>query len=412
MKKIICLFMSVVLLCGLAGCGNTTVTGKDLTADINPQQVQGKEADKDFSKVYGNFVVESLKNFAEKDKNAMISPISIMLALAMTANGAQGETLEEMKAVLADGMEIESLNQYLYAITQKLTEGDSSMSIANSVWFRDDEGRIQVKPEFLQTAMDYYDAQIFKEPFNQQTVEDINGWVSEKTEGMIDAILDEIDIDTIMYLINAVTFDAEWERIYYDTEIFNGIFINSDGTEAEREFMRSEESKYISYNGADGFIKGYKGGKFSFAALLPPEGESVDSFIQGMDGEGLIESFNNYQNEHISVIIPKFSCEYEAELKEPLIGMGMERAFDGGKAQFEKMCVSSNGNVYISRVFHKTYINVDERGTTAGAVTMVEANDESAFLGREVYLNRPFMYFIIDNETGIPLFMGKITGFR
>lgn len=411
MKKLICLLMTAVLLCGFSGCGNTKddYKDKDLTSDINPQQVQGKTADVDFEKAYGDFAVEGFKNFTDRDKNAMISPVSIMLALSMTANGAEGETLEEMKAVLAEGMDIESLNQYLYALSQKLTEGDSSMSIANSVWFRDEENRLQVKQGFLQTAADYYSAQIFKEPFNQQTVEDINSWVKANTDGMIEKILDEITPDTIMYLINAITFEAEWDRIYYDSEIFNGTFNNSDGSKADREFMRSEENKYITYNGAQGFIKDYKGEKISFAALLPPDGESIEEFIDGMDGEGLIEAFNNYQNEYVLTSMPKFSCEYEAELREPLISMGMDRAFDSGKAQFGNMCVSTAGNVYINRVVHKTFINVDEKGTTAGAATMVEANDEGAVLdSKEVILDRPFVYFIIDSETGIPLFMGKI----
>lgn len=411
MKKIICLLMTAVLLWSFAGCGNTKddYKDKDLTADIEPQQVQGKETDVNFEEAYSKFAVEGFKSFARDNENAMISPLSIMLALSMTANGAEGETLEEMKKVLAEGMEIESLNQYLYALSEKLTEGGSTVITANSVWLRDDENRIQVKEEFLQTATDYYGAQIFKEPFNQQTVDDINSWVSENTDGMIEKILDEINIDTIMYLINAVTFEAEWERIYYDSEIFNGTFTNSDGSEAEREFMYSEENKYISYNGAEGFIKDYKGGKFSFAALLPPEGESVESFIQDMEGKDLTEAFNSYKDEYVSVAMPKFSCEYEAELREPLINLGMERAFDSEKAEFENMCVSTAGNVYINRVVHKTFINVDERGTTAGAVTMVEANDEGAVLGgKEVILNRPFVYFIIDSETGIPLFVGKI----
>lgn len=410
-KKLICLCLAVFIVFGLSGCGNAA-DYRDLTVDINPKEVQGKEADEEFLKAYGDFAVESFKNFTENDENAMISPVSVMLALALTANGAEGKTLEEMKKVLAEGIDTESLNEYLYSVSEYLTEGESSMRIANSVWFRDEENLIQVKEDFLQTAADYYGAQIFKEPFDQQTVDDINGWVKENTGGMIDKILDEIDIDTIMYLINAITFEAEWERIYYDDEIFDGIFSNSDGTESEREFMRSEENKYINYNGADGFIKDYKGGKFSFAALLPPEGESLESFIQSMEGEGLTETFNNYQSEQVFVTMPKFSCEYEAELKEPLIGMGMEQAFDSGKAQFGKMCQSTAGNVYISNVVHKTFINVDERGTTAGAATMVEIKNEGALeTGKEVCLDRPFVYFIIDRERGMPLFIGQITGF-
>ena len=218
---------------------------------------------------------------------------------------------------------------------------------------------------------------------------------------MIEKILDEIDIDTVMYLINAITFEAQWERIYYDTEIYEGTFYNSDGSEAQREFMYSEENKYISLNGAEGFIKDYKEGKFSFAALLPPENMEIDEFIEGLEGDALLNAFKNYENEPVVVNMPKFSSEYEIELKEPLIDMGMVRAFDSGKAEFEKMCTSTRGNVYINRVVHKTFINVDEKGTTAGAVTMVEANDEGAILGKEVKLDRPFLYFIIDNETGM-----------
>lgn len=406
MKRIDCLFMAVTLLLGLTACESSEK--KDLTSDINPQQVQGKKTDESFERIYADFAVKSFKNFTDKEKNSMISPVSIMLALSMTANGAEGETLEEMKNLLAEGMGTEELNQYLYALSEKLTQGESAMKIANSVWFRDDENRLQVNEDFLQTVADYYNAQIFKEPFNQQTLNDINNWVKKNTDGMIEKILDEIDIDTVMYLINAITFEAQWERIYYDTEIYKGTFYNSDGSEAQREFMYSEENKYISLNGAEGFIKDYKGGNFSFAALLPPENLEIDEFIESLDGEALLNAFKNYEDELVVVNMPKFSGEYETELKEPLIDMGMERAFDSGKAEFEKMCTSTRGNVYINRVVHKTFINVDEKGTTAGAVTMVEANDEGAILGKEVKLDRPFLYFIIDNETGIPLFMGKI----
>lgn len=409
MKRAVCLFMAVILLLGLTACEDSK--DKDLTSDIKPQQVQGKEADESFEKIYADFALESFRNFTDKEKNSMISPLSVMLALSMTANGAEGETLEEMKEVLAKGLETEELNKYLYTLSEKLTQGKSAMKIANSVWFRDDGNRLQVNEEFLQTASDYYRAQIFKEPFDQQTLNDINSWVSENTDGMIDKILDEIDADTVMYLINAITFEAEWEKIYKDSEIFDGTFYNYDGSESEREFMYSEESKYIKINGAEGFIKDYKGGNFSFAALLPNENTDIDEFMESIEGEDLLNAFTNYENEFVIVNLPKFSCEYEAELKEPLIEMGIERAFDAAKAEFEKMCTSSRGNVYINRVVHKTYINVDERGTAAGAVTMAEANDEGAMLGKEINLNRPFVYFIIDNETGMPLFMGKIVKF-
>ena len=409
MKKIICFVLTIIFILSVAGCSTPSVDEKSLTVGIKPSEVERKNFDGDFTKIYADFAVESFKNFYDKENNSVICPVSVMLALSMAANGAEGETLEEMKNVLTDGMEIDALNENLYVMSKYLTEGDNSMDIAKSVWIRDEEIQIQVNEEFLQTAVDYYKAQVFKEPFNQQTVTDINNWVKEKTEGMIKGIIDSIENDVIMYLINAVTFDAEWEKIYFNTDIIDKTFYNSDGSQTEREFMRSDEWKHIRYKGSEGFIKDYKDEKFSFVALLPPANMKIDEFIQSMDGASLTDALENYQEKSFTAYMPKFSCEYEIELKEPLINMGMERAFDSGNAQFEKMCVSTSGNVYIGRVLHKTFICVDEKGTKAGAATAVEIKNEmAAEMTGEIVLDRPFVYLIIDNETGIPLFMGQI----
>lgn len=410
LKRGFCFLMGIISLFSLSGCAGTGQKDEGLTAGITPAKVQEKEADDDFIKIYADFAVKSFRNFTDGEKNSMISPISVMLALSMAANGAQGETLEEMKEVLASGMDVEKLNQYLHTLSEKLTQGESSMGIANSMWIRDEENSVQVEVnrDFLQVLSDYYSAQVFKEPFNGETVDKINNWVFENTDGVIKNMIDDIDERTIIYLINAVTFNAEWENIYYDTAIFNGMFHNSDNTDVETKFMYSQENKYISYNGAKGFIKDYKGGSFSFAALLPPEDVTLDEFIKNMEGETLIEAIKGYETESVLVYMPKFSSEYEIELSPMLKNMGIERAFDGEKAQFEKMCSTTGGNVYIGQVLHKTFINVYERGTTAGAAAMVEIKNEGAALGEEVNLNRPFIYFIIDNDTGIPLFMGKV----
>lgn len=410
LKRGFCFFMGIIILFSLSGCTGTERKDEGLTAGITPAKVQEKEADGDFIKAYADFAVKSFKNFTDGEKNSMISPISVMVALSMAANGAENETLEEMKEVLAPGMDVEKLNQYLHTLSQKLTQGESSMGISNSMWIRDEENSVQVEVnrDFLQVLSDYYSAQVFKEPFNGETVDKINNWFFESTDGVIKNMIDDIDERTIIYLINAVTFNAEWENIYYDTAIFNGMFHNSDNTDVETKFMYSQENKYISYNGAKGFIKDYKGGSFSFAALLPPEDVTLDEFIKNMEGEAMIEAIKGYETESVLVYMPKFSCEYEIELSSMLKNMGMERAFDGEKAQFEKMCSTTGGNVYIGQVLHKTFINVDERGTTAGAAAMVEIKNEGAALGEEVNLNRPFIYFIIDNDTGIPLFMGKV----
>lgn len=149
MKKIICFVLTIIFILSVAGCSTPSVDEKSLTVGIKPSEVERKNFDGDFTKIYADFAVESFKNFYDKENNSVICPVSVMLALSMAANGAEGETLEEMKNVLTDGMEIDALNENLYVMSKYLTEGDNSMDIANSVWIRDEENQIQVKEEFL-----------------------------------------------------------------------------------------------------------------------------------------------------------------------------------------------------------------------------------------------------------------------
>jgi len=407
-SAVIRLVLTVVLAISLTACSGSSVRADDLMEGISPGEVAGKETDAGFTGSMADFSVKLFKKTITEDENSLISPLSVMIALAMTANGADTQTLEEMEKLLGGDIGIDELNEYLYTYYNGLpSEKKSKLSIANSIWFRDVE-RLTVEKEFLQTNADYYGAEIYRSAFDAQAIKDINGWVDQKTEGMIDRIIDEIDQDTVMYLINAIVFDAEWEKIYVKDNIRSGEFMAVDGTSQNVDFMWSEESLYIDDGMATGFIKPYADGNYSFVALLPNEETGIDGYIENLTGEGLMETIADAQTTKVNAGMPKFSYAYEIEMNDALKALGMPTAFSPSDADLSRLGSSTAGNLYISDVLHKTFISVDEKGTKAGAVTKVEIKEESAEVMEQVILDRPFVYAIVDHATGLPVFMGTV----
>ena len=414
-KKTFLAILSLILICSMAvnltGCA-TKVQAADLMEGVQANTVTGKAADDAFAQSQMRLAVELFQSsvLESKDENAMISPLSIQLALAMTANGADGNTKAEMEALLGGEISLEDLNEYLYSYVNNLPSAEKyKLQIANSIWFRDDEGRLQVEKDFLQKNADYYGAQAYKAVFDDQTLKDINNWVKDHTDGMIDSILDQIDEDAVMYLINALVFDAEWQHVYDKSDVYKGKFTNIGGTEKQVDMMHSEETVYLQDENAIGFMKPYSGSKYNFAVLLPNEGVDIYEYIAGLTGESLMETLSTPQLGMVMATLPKFSYEYELTMNDVLKELGMPSAFIGDTADFSKMAHSSRGNIYIGDVLHKTFISVDELGTKAGAVTKVQMNDESAPMSEWVVtLNRPFVYMIIDNETNLPVFIGTV----
>ena len=394
---------------------------RNLCAGINKSAVEGKEADEKFIESQMKFTVDMLKATTKQGENIMISPYSIMQALAMTANGANGKTLEEMEKVLGNGMSIEELDQYLLAQRKRTINPNESeynkwsMSTANSIWAIDNPYRIQTRPEFIQKCVDYYDSEYYIAPFDDTTLEDVNGWVNEKTNKMIPSILNQISDDDVMYLVNAVAFEAEWMRPYDKYEIADGKFTAADGTEQEAKMLCSDEV-YIGDADTDGMLKYYSGGKYAFAALLPKEGTSVEQYVTDLTPEKLSNILGSYKEkyEKAQVKLPKFKCEYGENISDYLINMGMPTAFNMGdeKADFSNMSsIADVHPIFIGYVVHKTFIDLDENGTKAAAATLVAMNDGEAFEPedqKKVILDRPFVYCIIDTQTSVPVFIGVL----
>lgn len=186
----------------------------------------------------------------------------------------------------------------------------------------------------MQRNADYYGAQAYKAPFDGQTLKDINNWVKQNTNGMIDRILDEISAETKLYLINALTFDAEWAVAYEESDIRDGAFTSYGGEKRTVEMMHSEESKYFSGDSAVGFLKDYKDSKYAFAALLPDADVDLYAYIDSLTGEKLLQTLGSFKSGSVAVTMPKFSYDDELRLNGLLENLGMPTAFDGGKADF------------------------------------------------------------------------------
>ncbi len=414
MKKtrISLVIISLLLVCAMAvnltGC-TMEVQAKDLMEGITPNTVNALDDLSSQNADVTDFAIRLFKASNESGNNTLISPLSVLCALAMTANGAEEETLQQMEEVL--GMTNEDLNLYLYSYMKNLPQGDKyKLSLANSIWFTEDE-RFTVNQDFLQTNADYYGADIYKAPFNEQTKKDINNWVKQNTDEMIPEILDRVPVDAIMYLVNALAFEAEWSAIYKKDQVREGVFTKEDNTKQNVDFMYGSEGTYLEDENAAGFMKHYKGGKYAFVAMLPDEGVSISDYIASLTGESVNALLTNPQHTTVYTAIPKFETEYSVEMSEILKDMGMPKAFDPNNAEFEGLGTSSAGNIFISRVLHKTFISVGEKGTKAGAATVVEMADGAAAEPqepKEVYLDRPFVYMLIDCENNIPFFIGTM----
>ncbi len=403
----LCFFVLCAGTVNLSGC-TAGIRAADLTEGIKAKPVSGRAADDAFKNSSADFAIRLFQKTRDDSKNSLISPLSVMLALSMTANGAKGETLTQTESLLGGDIPMETLNEYLYSYIKALpSEKTAKLNIANSIWVRDNG--FTAEKAFLQKNADYFDAAVYKSAFDVKTLRYINNWVKKNTDGMIEKIIDDIDPDAVMYLINTVLFDAEWENIYKKDEVRDGTFTALDGTKRTASMMYSAEHLYLDDGKAIGFIKPYRNG-YSFVALLPNEDISLSDYAASMTGKSFADTIKNAEDVPVETIIPKFSYDYDIEMSGALKALGMPLPFDAEKADFSALGSSGNGNIFISRVLHKAYIAVDEKGTKAGAATAVEIKETAVAVDiYSVTLDRPFIYAVTDNATGLPVFIGAVT---
>ncbi len=405
MKKLLALLLVILL---FTGCTNSP---ENLTAKFTPVPTPIEPTSTDaFEITQMRFAFDMLKGGVQTDKNenVLISPLSIKLALAMLYNGADGKTKEQMQSVIELTPEI--LNKELNYYYKNLPGSEKAkLHIANSLWLKDDP-LLTVQDSFLQTNVNYYNAEVYKAPFDTFTKKQINNWVSKNTDNMIKEIVNEINPNTVMFLINALCFDAQWQDIYKKDSVSKKTFYSIDGKKQNVDFMYSSEYSYICDANSTGFIKKYDGGKYAFGAILPNENVDIYDYINKVDPYSFLHMLKNPSNETVKTYMPKFEFDYSIELNTILKNLGMVNAFDGS-ADFSKIGTYGSNNLFVSRILHKTHITVDEKGTKAGAVTSIAmaGSAMNPVKPKEVILDRPFIFAIFDTETCLPTFIGIVT---
>ena len=402
MKKLLCLLTAALLF--LSGC-TVRAQAADLMDGVERREVSTWNVDRETADAIADFSLRLFQASNQEGENTLISPLSVLAALGMTANGAAGETRAQME--VAFGLSLLDVNNYFRTCC---TPGeDDSLKMADAVWYNGACG-FEPKQAFLQANADYYAAGAYRAPFDESTRKEINDWVKTHTDGMIPGILDEVPADAVIYLVNALAFRSAWYEPFEAENTKEGTFTREDGVEQTVAFMnRSNEDNYLENDLATGFVKYYDDRNYKFVALLPKKGVTVSELVASLDGEtfeALMSSrFNNVE---ATVAMPKFKCEFSTELALALQAMGMTDAFSG-EADFSAMGNVAQGDLFISRVLHKTYIEVDEEGTKAAAATAVEDRYGAGLLleHKEVRLDRPFVYMILDSKN-VPVFIGTL----
>lgn len=341
--------------------------------------------------------------------NVMVSPLSISLALSMTLNGAEGFTKSKMISTLGlNGLNINEINRIYFDLVNTLKKADFrvKMGIANSIWIK--KG-YPVREPFISANQKYYDARVQLLDFNQAALTTINHWVRDKTKGKIPSIVNQISADEIMYLINAIYFKGKWQVQFDKSKTEDGPFTLSSGiSDTVPLMMMKEHFGYSEQTGYRALKMPYGNGKFEMVLLLPDEGKSADQLIQQLDTsvwENLKTALAS--DRKVEVWIPRFKFSWDSDLKDILSSLGMSVAFSKTEANFSK--INAMDQLYISKVKHKSFIEVNEEGTEATAATSVAIGVMSMGPGGPRFLaTRPFLFFITEEDTGAILFAGKV----
>jgi serpin B len=393
---------AILLLFILAGAG-CAQNNDDPVFDYNLKSARVIETNNQFGLELLQTVLEN-----EQQPNIMISPASVSIALGMAYNGAGSTTMEAFEQVLNyEGLTREEVNEITKELINVLVTNvkGNLLEIANSIWYR--EG-FPVKQEFTDLNANYLDAEVRALDFSTaDALKTINNWVSEMTYGKIDEVIQEIDPSVMMILINAIYFNCVWEVEFDPKDTRQEPFYSESGEEVGKvEMMKLERTFNVSFGEGYGAVElPYKNNKFSMFLFLPAEGVTLDELVAGLDGEqwkAWMEAF--HKSEEFTVLMPKFRFEFERSIADDLKAMGLEVAFSDG-ADFSGI---SEVPLLISDVIHKTYIDVNEKGTEAAAVTVIVMRNTSVGPPTVLRLDRPFLFAITENSSKSILFIGRV----
>lgn len=368
-----------------------------------------------------NRIVTAVNSFAfdifhelcaeDTTNNIFISPFSISYALGMTYNGAVDETKQEMHEVLRYGdMDIDAINQAYMKLMDYILNLDPKvkMIIANSIWTR---LGFPIKEEFLNLNHDVFNAEVQNLNFDSpEAARIINDWVAKNTENKITRIVpDQIDPSMIMYLINAIYFKADWRYSFEERQTREEFFYLKDSTPYKWKMMNQRtDFPAIETDIYEAVSLPYGDGKFSMLVVKPKDSIGINQFISGFHTDNWEQS-RYLPPREVILKMPRYKMRYAKSLNNNLMNMGMKYAFIDTAAQFDKM---SDSQLHIDQVLHKSFVQVDEEGTEAAAVTSVSMGGIECVSVRPsplvIKIDRPFIFAIYENRTGAILFMGRI----
>ena len=339
-------------------------------------------------------------------KNRMISPLSVSMALSMTLNGADKNTLTEMQNILGfENLSVEEINKINKSLIEKLTKADKKVvfNIANSIWYKNG---FPVKDKFIADNKNYYNAEVNSLDFSTiAALNTINSWVNNKTNGKIEKIIDEIDPMSVMFLINALYFNADWKYKFDAAKTITTNFYDDNGNVVTPNAKLMKITANLKGYSDENLICAelpYGDSLFSMKIIKPAGNKNLNDIIGLLDRTYINKINKESEVSEIDVKLPRFKFANEMELRDILYAMGMKDAFTGS-ANFSKI---ADWDLYISRVLHKTYIDVNEKGTEAAAVTSVEIRYTS--VGVDYTYNQPFIFIISAYGTDNIMFIGTV----
>jgi len=412
MKKF--LFLTATALIGFVfwQCSDSSTNpDKEVRELTAPEKSLAQSSNKFGLKLFGEIAA------GQQNSNIFISPLSVSMALGMTYNGADGETKDAMEETLElQGLSLEEINQSYQSLIELLTGLDPRVifEIANSIWYR--EGFL-VLQDFIDLNQEYFDAEVAALDFgSNEAAGTMNGWVDEKTHGKISKIIQPpINPLTMMFLINAIYFKGDWTYQFEKTATKEeDFYLEGGGSDRCLLMSQNEEFSYFSNEMFQAIDLPYGDSDFSMTIFLPQmyAGVTTDDVIAAVNSENLETWLGSFQKREVDLYLPKFELEYKIKLNDVLTALGMGIAFNMYNADFTRMYESEeyDQNLYISQVLHKTYVKVDEEGTEAAAVTVVEMTLTSAQPDTPVVMriDHPFVFLIRDHHSNTILFMGKI----
>ncbi len=384
---------------------NEVLYAENLTADLDTQICIDYEI-KSYEPVQ-TFSYELFQQNMEEE-NPVLSPVSAYLALGMAGKGAKGETLTEFQQLL--GTDMDCIPHSLMSTLPRDREG-MKISLANSAWVDDD---FEATEDYLVEIDSFYLSDVYRATLSTtQTMQDMNAWIDENTNGLIPTLLDKpLDEDVVMALFNTIYFKGEWELEFSEEDTQRRDFETEDGTIEQVEMMHlyGEDLQYVNTEIAEGVVLPYKDENMVMVALMPAGNQTVREMYESMEWEDICEILEQKDVRSCNLQLPKFEVTFERNLNSSLQSMGLERAFDESLADLSGMGRTKDGtNIFIDLVFQKAVVIVDEEGTEAAAVTVVLVTNESCAIEEppvNIFFDEPFLYMIVDLEKEIPLFMG------